>query len=323
MLTNEQERQLVQRALEVMEPPRRAARNAYVLLWALVVTTVTAVFIVYLSTVPPRDVLPAMVVGGVGSVIILIFWAYAHGADAELVKVWNQWRAEVVREISSDATYEAQEFITAGEFDQTGLNVAGYNEYAGGDLLKVGFIKCSRLAVNRIETRYRTVTYTDANGQSQTKQESYQVTVPVFHGLVLGVPVKLPHPGRVVISDIGFPREWQLKPVRVAHTQINSTYRIGSYPTEFEGHRILTPRLMCALWDFRLGLRATPRVSYSQESRISGGQMWLAAPGLYLKLGSRPGVFRKINENQLRDSIHQCADSVAWVKRAATSLQPS
>jgi len=263
-----------------------------------------------------------LVVGGVGVVSVLILRAVARNAGGKFSVAWDNWRSEVVKKIAPDARFASKEYINRHEFDETGLNTDSYNSFSGGDMLQVGTGRCCRLAVQRIETRYRTVTYTDAQGRTQSKTESYTEVINVYNGLILAAPAMLAHPGRVVISNAGLPRNWQLKPLRIAHPGLTKTYAVGSSPTEFEGHRLLTPSLQTMLWSFREGFRTAPRVSYVQKFRGVIGQMWIAIPNVSLEMGKRPSLFSSIAGTELRNVVQQCTQSIDWVKRAITALQP-
>lgn len=322
-MSPDQERELIERGIAAMEPPRRSAGRATVALWAAVLATAGAVWAVYRLHPSAAEHTPEIVVGVSGAVIVLVLWGIAHAAAQKLRTAWDSWRSEVVKSISSDARFAPRECIGSSDFDGTGLNTERYNRYSGSNLLRVGAISCCRIVVDRVETRYRTVTYTDAQGRTQTRQEAYQVTIKVFHGSLINQPIALHHPCHLVMSNNGLPRAWKLRPVRVAHNDLAGTYHIGAAPDEFAGHRILTPSLMTALWDFRCACGSVPRISFRQDPQATVGQCWLAIPDVYLDFGRQPGLSRRIKSGDLRSVMSHCEGSIAWLSRTAAAVQPN
>ena len=285
----------------------------------------------------------APLVGGSGIVTTLLAlgattdgslrWLWVGGASylayqgAALLRNWRRdrldrsydaWREELIAQTVRPTTLVARDCIGRAEFESAGLFLDSFNRYTGNTLLTLGALRACNLDVvnETIVTDYEDIPTTNADmtvTRSRVKR-TRTVQIRIFAGMFLIVPAPLPAPGRVVLNDpkVGIGR---LNSFKVASPTLNGAYTLGA-DDPFVGHRTLTPVLQAALWRFRELLPKVPLYAYAH------GNLYVAVPGVTLKLGERPG-WRPINDAWLSNVAEQCRTTVEFLQQAVPMLIPS
>jgi len=238
----------------------------------------------------------------------------------EFYRVFMAWRDQAIHQIEERASLAPNQCLPQHHFDGSLLNNRFYNTYGGSNLLTIGDLRCSDLNVRHIyeETYYETVYSTDSQGRTTSSQvqRTRTVVVPIFNGLFLTLPATLPHPGSVILRQELAGTSGSLRRIRVASSHINKAYAIGS-TDPFLGHRVLTPALMEALWDFRLKFRSAPSFSFRN------GLLYIVVPGLSLGFGEVPGKWSPVTLTKLKRVLSACEASIGFLKATAENLKPS
>lgn len=305
MLSADHQNALIHSGLTSLEPLRKRALLAHLLLGLSIAAGGTAIFIALHAS----EQAMWLTVGGV-AIIVTVAWLQANNTREDLRHRFDDWRRQVVRTIDPEATYSPYGFLAEGDFVAAEI-ASRYNNYSGGNLLQIGEFRASQLLVD--DVTYRTEYETDSEGRRREAQR--RVVTPVFHGLLLVGPAPLPTEGQVVLSSAS--RRGSHR-IRVDHPDLSRAYNISSSPDAFCGHRTLTPRLMCAIADFRRQFRKAPRIAYQHRHIFVSVEEF---PAIYA-FGKYPGIFSAITPRRLSNTVTKCEASVRFVYSCATGLAP-
>ena len=310
--------QLIHNGIETLEPLRFKYTVFYFSSWIISVILLLITIKVYFDSKDESSTWITMAV--VSVVIVIIMIVVTIGKKRELDEEFDSWRNGVIHHIDSSAILKANECLRQDLFNASGLNSKYYNRYSGSNYLRVGDFQASYLSVKHEykETYYETVTTTNSQGQSETRQERRERTVvkTVFNGLLLILTAPLPHAGWVILilQSIGIPNG--LHKINVASPYLVNNYAIG-VSEKFIGHRALTPSLMEALWDYRNQFNDLPGYSY-QDSLL-----YITIPGVELKFGNYPNAWSQVTFSKLDKIISDCENSINFLKGSAEKLKPS
>jgi hypothetical protein len=258
-----------------------------------------------------------LVVSGISTLVAI---GISSSQGSKLHEEFNQWRSEGVKLLDRSATFSSSSGIDKSDFDESGLNSAYYNTYSSWNSLEVGGIRSSALSVKHIYTEKYTETesYTDTDGQSKTRQvtKEREVVVPIFDGLMVIMPAKLPHESTVMLRhrDAGVPKD--LHRLTVASPFLAKHYAVGA-SEPFAGHRALTPTLMESLWDYDQQFEYTTGYSYKS------GLLYIKIPKYWLIFGDLPGKWTAVTTDKLDRVLNACGTSIAFLKSTATKLVPT
>ncbi len=248
--------------------------------------------------------------GVVGLVAHCVFGAIKRGCEGKVRVAFDRWRADVFAFLERGAEFSAGGYMAASEFDNSGLNSAYYNRYSGSGYVQARGLTASNLAINHVYTK--TEYYTDSNGNQGSR--TVTVTDPVFHGILIVTDAPLPCRGTVVVNDphhgIG-----TLRKVQVASPHLKKSYAVGA-DEPFTGHRVLTPSLQEALWEYRRGFKYLPRFAYRS------GLLYVAIPGASLDAGTCPTRFSPVTIARLERVLVQCGELLAFLHASAERLRP-
>lgn len=308
----------VRRGVEQMEPIRFRWLVFYLITWLVGLGGGASTLAAF--SLAKETPIAGWIVVGVVLLAFLILKAIVSRQRERLHSIFDAWRAEGVQLLDQTARFSVDQGLASADFDNSGLNGAYYNTYASSHFLAVGAIRSSALAVKNIytETYDVTETYTDAQGNSHTRtvRKERTVVVPIFHGMLLVIPAKLPHAAWVVLRhrDAGVPNGvYQLK---VASPHLTKNYAVGT-SDQFAGHRALTPSLMEALWDYRKKFKCLPGYSYRN------GLLYLTIPDHWLNYGQQPGKWLAVTTARLDRVLKACNQSIEFLKATSANLTPN
>ncbi|MEI6177254.1 MAG: DUF3137 domain-containing protein [Verrucomicrobiota bacterium] len=310
--------QWIQEGISELEVRRRRWLSWFLAAWGTTVGIVAISYCLFQGTSLDDRVWLAWAAVSVIGLVILFSMAGGKGSDFR--RQFDCWRERVIRGIDDQAEFSPTGCVAQDVFDSSCLNKGYYNKYAGDSHLAIGNIQASNLSVKHVyqETYYETVTETDGQGRTTSRQvaRTRTVVVPVYDGLFLLIPARLAHSGAVLLRhrEAGIPKE--MKSLRVADPHLNKHYAIGASDS-FVGHRAMTPTLMEALWDFGLQFKNRPGYSYRDD------QLFIAIPNFRISYGQSPGKWTGVTTGKLRKIIDSCESSIHFLKATAERLQPT
>jgi len=308
----------VRKGVMQMEPMRSRWLMWHLAAWATAVVLLGATAATF--ALVPNTPEAGWIVLAASIVVILIAGGISRSLGGKLAETFNAWRENGVRLIDADARYAAHQGLGQSDFDQSGLNRAHYNRFSSWSLLSVGDLRTSALSVKHVytETYYETEYYTDSSGNQQSRQVQKQrtVVIPIFDGMLLALPMSLPHATWVMLQyrKTGLPNE--LAKMSVASPFLANNYVVGT-ADQFRGHRALTPTLMEALEMYCQQFRHFPAYSYRDDV------LYITIPNYWLAFGRAPGKWSAVTTASLKRVLEECEQSIAFLKDSAERLRPT
>ncbi len=310
--------QLIREGVNKLETLRRRWLNWFLASWGTSIVLGAFAFGVYSNL--PSETLVWGITAGVAVLGTIVMTSLTGKKRNDFHQQFNNWRDRVIRHIDAGASFTPNHCVAKSAFDASSLNAAFYNTYGGNNYLSLGDFQSSNLSVKHIykETYNETVTETDSQGRTTTRQVQKErtVVVQIYDGLFLVFPAKLPSPGAVLLRNRGAGTPKEMRKITVASPDLNNNYEIcASEP--FVGHRTMTPTLMEALWEYRSEFKYLPGYSYKNDL------LYVTVPGFWIGYGETPGKWTAVTLSKLEKIVSACEASISFLKTTAEKLQPT
>ncbi|HEY3412268.1 MAG TPA: DUF3137 domain-containing protein [Armatimonadota bacterium] len=293
-----------------LETERAEAARAFYLAFGVFVMTAGAVALAVITY--PYDLVPAGIAGALGiAAFIYCLWA-AFSRQNDFAGVFSRWQDEqVMRSLDPDCDFDAARYLESAEYELSGLFPDEYNGFSGANYVhrKVGETEmaASNLNVTYTWETTRTESYTDSNGNTQTRTVTESHTDTRFSGLLLRFDAAKDFTGRVFID----PRRQSSRREGTTEVLLPSSEFMGRFSVsatdEFAAHYLLSPATLERILALQARFNDPIHLSYVESC------LYLGLPGVELGFGDAPGLFRRVREESVLRVVSQCRASLLFL----------
>lgn len=241
-----------------------------------------------------------------GFVVLFVFSNYIASSQKKMLyNTFEEWRREAMVLLDESASYCYNSGLSQDNFNKSALRDYGYNRYSSTSLFRIGDLLTSYLNVQHVSTEH----YYDEKGFRKERT----IVKTIYSGTLIIMPAPRRYNGDVVIRHLKRGKLAGYSLLTVASPMLENKYSI-SVSNEFEGHHLLTPRLIESLID------QSSEYNWCSEYAYCNNNLYLTIANHRLDFGISPGKWYVIDVDMLYNIIETCNLTMNKVKTTAAKL---
>jgi len=277
-LSEKRRQDLIGQGVTLIEPARISALCRFVVQWLMIAVLVAGGWAIISSSNVVEDA--RLVQGGVIVIVVVglgyLLVAWSRNAQKRMLIAYDQWRSQVLAELTNEANAAFQQVGCLSENDfRTIHRSTNYNIFEGCNLAQFGSLRVGYVNVQR---KYKETYTTERNGKMET--ETKTIIEDIWNGTIIIVSAPLPvaSDGTVEIRNDGWSKK--MAQIRVSAPYLAANYQVGA-SSDFVAHRTLTPVLQTSIWDYCVKLGDARKPVFVYKDML----LYIGIPNLLLDFG--------------------------------------
>ena len=314
ILSEVRHRDLANQGVNSMESFRVSALRRFgILLFVIPVLIAVGIAIISSnSSGSSEEVWTVIVTGLIVLVMIGMLVGWAGSPGEKMSKAFEQWRSMIFTELTNDpnATFEPKGSLSNDDFDKI-HHRSDYNIFQGENTVKFGFLRAGYVSVGR---EYEVSHTVERDGKTETETETK--IERIWNGVIVVVAAPLPTGAGDAVEIRSDGLSHDMSKIRIAHPHISaSRYQVGT-SSDLVAHRILTPVIQTAIWDYHKELGRGKESTFVYRNQL----LYVGIPDLNLDFGKNPSIFFRITHQRLNSVISTIEETILFLSKVENLL---